>query len=62
MSNFDFKGEYKDIKKQKKILNQYGTYITNAVTQADGVTEMGVPIPSKDDVDEARNFQEENEK
>lgn len=62
MSNFQFKSDYKDIEKQKSILNQYGTYITNAVTQADKETQMGVPIPSQENVDEARKFQEENQK
>ena len=49
------------IKTDKRILNKYGTYISNVIVQPDSLTEMGVPIPDDENVESAREFQEENE-
>lgn len=62
MSNFDFNEKQKIANTDKRILNKYGTYITNAIVQPDSVTEMGVPIPDEENVKKAKKFQEENEK
>jgi hypothetical protein len=62
MPDIHYKGKYSQIKKQSKILNRYGAYLTNAVTHAADTTEMGVPIPDDESVSSARAWQQENEK
>ena len=48
-------------KKKKDVSNKYKTFETNPVVQPDEVTEMNVPIPSKQNVENARDFSEHHE-
>lgn len=43
-----------------KIANRYGAWVSNPTVQPDGKTEMNVPIPSKENVEFSKEYQEEN--
>ena len=49
-------------KKKKDVTNRYEAFETNSVVQPDDTTEMNVPIPSAENVEDAKAFGEENEK
>ncbi len=48
-------------KNKKDVTNRLQAYETNPIVQADGATEMNVPIPSEQNVEFARD-QNENHK
>lgn len=47
--------------KKKDITNKYEENITNPTVQPDKKTEMGVPIPSRLNVEFSKEYEEENE-
>ena len=44
-----------------KKTNKYAESITNPTVQPDGETEMGVPIPSTDSVEQSKKYGENHE-
>ena len=43
------------------ITNKYSSWASNPTVQPDGKTEMGVPIPTTQNVEYSKEYQEENE-
>lgn len=43
------------------IANRYGGWMYNPTVQPDGVTEMGVPIPSQQNTEYSKEYEEENQ-
>ena len=70
MNNFDVpvklrdkgrRGYKKKYKLNSKITNKYASWTSNPTVQPDGETEMGVPIPTMQNVEYSKEYQEENE-
>lgn len=55
----DYKKKYK---MNEKISNKYGAWMSNPTVQPDGKTEMNVPIPSTENVEYSKEYEEENER
>lgn len=59
------KKENKSYKRKYKlnpdITNKYCESVYNPTVQPDGVTEMGVPIPSLENTEYSKEYEEENE-
>lgn len=49
-------------KKKKDVTNKYKAFEMNSVVQPDETTEMNVPIPSTENVEDAKQCSEDNEK
>lgn len=55
------------MKKKKKyklspeLMKKYSSWFSNPTVQPDDETEMGVPIPSAENVEYSKEYQEENE-
>ncbi len=41
--------------------NRFAESITNPTVQPDGITDMGVPIPSDENVEQSKEYGEEHE-
>ena len=54
----DYKKKYR---LKPELTNRYSAWVTNPTVQPDGKTEMGVPIPSTENVEYSKEYQEENE-
>ena len=54
----DYKKKYK---LNPDIADKYGAWISNPTVQPDGKTEMGVPIPSTENVEYSKEYGEEHE-
>lgn len=48
-------------KKKKDVTNKYKAFQTNPIVQPDGKTEMNVPIPSTESVENSKEFGEGHE-
>ena len=48
-------------KNKKDVSNKYEIWATNPTVQPNGKTEMGVPIPSDNDVENAKEYGEGHE-
>ncbi|MBR4241288.1 MAG: hypothetical protein IKR97_03600, partial [Eubacterium sp.] len=51
----------KKSKKNKNTEENLSEWALNPTVQADSKTEMGVPIPAKENVEQSKEYQEENE-
>ncbi len=51
----------KTLKANKNIMNKYAAWTTNPTVQPDGETEMGVPIPSEENVEYAKEYGEDHQ-
>ncbi len=51
----------KKYKLDKKKSNKYGAWVTNPTVQPDGKTEMGVPIPSQENVENSKEYGENHQ-
>ena len=51
----------KKYKLKHEITNTYASWASNPTVQPDGKTEMGVPIPTQQNVEYSKEYQEENE-
>ena len=57
-----YKHDYEDkYELDPDITNQYGAWYTNPTVQPDGRTEMGVPIPTEENVEYSKEYGEENQ-
>ncbi|MBR1763105.1 MAG: hypothetical protein IJ731_07045 [Eubacterium sp.] len=70
MNNFDVDAPLRDKgrKNYKKkyrlsrdLTNKFSSWASNPTVQPDGKTEMGVPIPTEQNVEYSKEYQEENE-
>lgn len=54
-------GSYeKKYRLKKSITNKYGASVSNPIVQADARTAQGVPVPDTQNVEYAKEYQEEN--
>lgn len=51
----------KKYKLNAKLTNKYCENAYNPTVQPDGKTEMGVPIPSSENIEYSKEYEEENE-
>lgn len=42
------------------VADRYGANVSNPCVQPDGRTETGIPVPSEENVEYAREYQQEN--
>ena len=54
----DFKKKYQV---DASITNRYASWMSNPTVQPDGKTEMGVPIPSEENVEYSKEYGEDHE-
>ena len=59
MKDEKYKKKYQ-LSKDTDLTNKYLTSITNPTVQPDRKTEMGVPIPDKQNVEYSKEYEEEN--
>lgn len=59
MKGEKYKKKYQ-LSKDTDLTNKYLTSITNPTVQPDRKTEMGVPIPDKQNVEYSKEYEEEN--
>lgn len=45
----------------RKTTNKYASWVSNPTVQPDGKTEMGVPIPSNENVEYSKEYGEEHQ-
>lgn len=45
----------------KRFLNSLSAWLTNPTVEANDKTEMGVPIPSDENVEQSKEYGEENQ-
>ena len=59
MKDEKYKKKYQ-LSKDTDLTNKYLTSITNPTVQPDRKTEMGVPIPDTQNVENSKEYEEEN--
>lgn len=59
MKGEKYKKKYQ-LSKDTDLTNKYLTSITNPTVQPDRKTEMGVPIPDRQNVEYSKEYEEEN--
>lgn len=57
----NYKSKY-DLSKSTDVTNKYCESIFNPTVQPDGKTEMGVPIPTTQNVEYSKEYEEENQR
>ena len=56
-------GSYiKKYRLNKSLTNKYSSFVSNPIIQADERTAMGIPIPCEENVEYAKEYQEENKR
>ena len=57
----NYKSKY-DLSKSTDVTNKYCESMFNPTVQPDGKTEMGVPIPTTQNVEYSKEYEEENQR